>query len=107
MWTVQKKVQCVLWLAKLESVTLVRREYRRVFNEEPPHENNIRRWDRQLKETGSLLDAKRSGRPSLGNEFVEAIKESYLQNPTKSVRTCAQQLGLKKTTVHKVLKKIM
>ncbi|KAJ4436488.1 hypothetical protein ANN_16519 [Periplaneta americana] len=46
---VQRKVQCVLWLAKFESVTRVRREFRRVFNKEPPHENNIRRWDRQLR----------------------------------------------------------
>jgi hypothetical protein len=48
----QRKVQCVLWLAKFESVTQVRREYRRVFDDELPHENSIRRWDRQLKETG-------------------------------------------------------
>jgi hypothetical protein len=43
MAAVQRKVQCVLWLAKFESVTQVQREYRRVFNEEPPHENSIRR----------------------------------------------------------------
>jgi transcriptional regulator GlxA family with amidase domain len=57
---VQRKVHCVLWFAKFESVTQVRREYRRVFNEEPQHENSIRRCDRQLKETGSLLDRQRS-----------------------------------------------
>jgi hypothetical protein len=43
MAAVQRKVQFVLWLAKFESVTQVRREYRRVFNAEPPHESNIRR----------------------------------------------------------------
>jgi hypothetical protein len=40
---VQRIVQCVLWLAKFESVTQVRREYRRVFNEETLHESSIRR----------------------------------------------------------------
>jgi hypothetical protein len=59
MATVQRKVQCVLWLAKFESVIQVRREYRRVFNEEPPHESNIRRWEGQLKEPGSLLNTQR------------------------------------------------
>jgi hypothetical protein len=54
--TIQRNVQCVSRLAKLASVTQVRRECRRVFNEEPSHENNFRRWDRQLKETGSRLD---------------------------------------------------
>jgi hypothetical protein len=61
MATVQRNVQCVMWPAKFESVTQVRPEYKRVFNEEPLCENNIRRWDRQLKETGSLPDKQCSG----------------------------------------------
>src|SRR5258705_10026104 len=105
MWTVQRKVQCVLWLAKFESATKVQRAYRRVFNEAPPHRNNINRWDKQFKDTGSLLDKPRSGRPSVSGESVEAIRESYRRSPTKSVRACARQLHLSKTTVHKVLKK--
>jgi hypothetical protein len=48
--TVQRKVQCVLWLAKFESVTQVRCDYCHLFNEKPPHESNIRHWERQLKE---------------------------------------------------------
>jgi transposase len=105
MLPVKRKVQCVLRLAKFESVTPVRREYRRVFNEEPPHENNIRRWDKKLKETGSLLDKKLSGRPSVSDESVEAIRTSFLRSPRKSVRKCARELGLPKTIVHRVLKK--
>ncbi|PSN35296.1 Fructosamine-3-kinase [Blattella germanica] len=81
MWTPQRKVQCVLWLAKFESVTRVQREYRRVYNEVPPHRNNINRWDKQLKETGSLLDQKRSGRPSVSDESVDAIRDTYLRSP--------------------------
>jgi hypothetical protein len=97
--------QCVLWLAKFVSVTRVRREYRRVFSEEPPHENNIRRWDNQLNETVSLLDKKRSGRPSVSDESVEAIRTNFLRCPRKSVRKCARELELPETTVHRVLKK--
>jgi transposase len=106
MLPVERKVQCVLRIAKFESVTHVRREYRRVFNEEPPHENNIRRWDKQLKETGRLLDKKRSGRPSVSDESVEAIRTNFLRSPRKSVRKCARELGLPKTTVHRVLKEV-
>jgi hypothetical protein len=50
MATVQRKVQCVVLLAKFESVTQERCEYRRVFNEESPYENSIRLWDSWLKE---------------------------------------------------------
>jgi hypothetical protein len=105
MATVQRKVQCVLWLAKFEFLTQVRREYRRVFNEEPPHENSIRRWDRQLKDAGSLLDKQRPGRPSVSDESVENIRNSFIRSPKKSVCKCSRELGLSKTTVHRVLKK--
>jgi hypothetical protein len=76
-----------------------------VFNKEPPHENSIRRWDKQLKETGSLLDKQRSGRPSVSDGSVKNIRRSFIRGPKKSVRKCALQLGLPKTTVHRVLKK--
>jgi hypothetical protein len=89
MATVQRKMQCVLWLAKFESVTQVQREYHSVFNEEPPHESNIRHWERQLKETGSLLDKQCSERPSVSDELVENIQNSYISSPKKSVRKCA------------------
>jgi transposase len=65
---VQRKVQCALSLAKFESVTQVRRVYHRMFNKEPPHENSIHRWDRQLKQMGSLQDKQRSGRPSVSEQ---------------------------------------
>ncbi|PSN48805.1 hypothetical protein C0J52_07040, partial [Blattella germanica] len=53
----------------------------------------INRWDKQLKETGSF------------DESVDAIRDTYLRSPKKSVRACARELQLKKTTIHKVLKK--
>lgn len=59
-----------------ESVTRIRREFHGVLNEELPHENNIRDWDRQLKETRSLLEEKRTGRPSVNDETVEDIRRA-------------------------------
>jgi hypothetical protein len=64
------------------------------FNEEPPHENSIPRCDRQLKETGSLLDKHRSGRPSVSDESVENTRNSFIRSPKKSVHACARELGL-------------
>jgi hypothetical protein len=86
---VQRKVQCVLWFAKFESVTQVQREYRHVFNEEPPHKNSNHRWDRQLKEMGSLLDKQRSGRQSVSDELVENSQNIFIHSPKKSVHKCA------------------
>jgi hypothetical protein len=85
MATVHRKIQRVLWLAKFEYVTQVRRGYRRVLNGEPPHENCIRRWDRQLKGTGNLLHRQRSGRPSVSDESVENIRNSFIRSPKNCV----------------------
>jgi hypothetical protein len=57
-----------------------------VFNEKPQHENSIRRWDRQLKETGSLLDKQHSGSPTISDDSVENIQNSFIRSPKKSVR---------------------
>jgi hypothetical protein len=89
MATVQREVQCVLWLEKCECVTQVQRENLHMFNEEPSHENSFRLWDRELKETGSLLDKQRSGRPSVSDESVENIRNSFIRSPKKSMRKCA------------------
>jgi hypothetical protein len=62
-----------LRLAKFVSVTEVRHEFRHVFNEEAAHKNGICHWDRQLKETGSLVDMQHSGRPSVNDKSVDII----------------------------------
>lgn len=105
MANLQKKVQCVLWFEKFESVIRVQREYRNFYNEQPPHRNNIRRWCKKFKDTGSVQDKKRSGRPPIRNESVELIHDSVIQSPKKSVRRRSLQLGVPKSSVHKVLKK--
>ncbi|GFT41569.1 DUF4817 domain-containing protein [Nephila pilipes] len=83
MRTVQRKVQCVLWLTKFESVTKVQCDYRRVYKEKLQLRNNIIRWVKQLKDTGSLLDKPRSGRPLVNDKSVEAIRKRYLKSPKK------------------------
>jgi hypothetical protein len=55
MWTPQCKVQCVLWLAELKSVTGVQRCARREWNVYRPTCKSIYEWDKTLRETGSLI----------------------------------------------------
>ncbi|PSN41637.1 hypothetical protein C0J52_24806 [Blattella germanica] len=55
MWTEQQKVQCVLWFAKLKSVTSVQRRIRREWNVDPPSRKSIYEWDRTLRDRGSLI----------------------------------------------------
>jgi len=48
MWTPQRKVQCMLWLAELKSVTCVQQRARREWNVDPPTRKSIYEWDKTL-----------------------------------------------------------
>ena len=53
-------------------------------------------------ETGSVLDAVRSGRPRTSAENIERIRQAFSRSPIKFIRTSARELELPLTTVHKV-----
>ncbi|KAG1653194.1 R3H domain-containing protein 2 [Nymphon striatum] len=57
-------------------------------------------------ETGSVMDASRSGRPSiLTEEKLEDISDRLLKSPSKSLRKLSQQSGLSLGLSHKAVKK--
>lgn len=105
MATLPRKIQCVLWFSKFESVIAEQREYRRVYNEKPPRREYIYRWCKKFRETGSLLNKNQTGRPKIGDDTVENIRNSFTRSPIKSVRQCGRELNVSKSTVHRVLKK--
>jgi len=88
MLTIQQKAQCVLWYHELKSPTAVQRKFRSEFGEDPPYTNSIKRWFKKFMETGSILDGKRSGRPSIDEETVDAVRVAFHRGPRKSIRIC-------------------
>ena len=55
-------------------------------------------------ETGSSLDAMRSGRPTTSAENIESVRQAFIPSLMNSIRTVARELELPHTTVvHKVL----
>lgn len=105
MATVQQKAQCVLWLAEFKSVITVQRNFRRVYDTDPPHPNSIRRWYEQFQVTGSINIKKSPGRPRTSDEAVERIRQSCVRSPKKSIARRSLQLGIPKTTIQNVLHK--
>jgi transposase len=75
------------------STDLVQEQFAEKFPETPvPHRNAVRRLIDKFRETGSVLDAERSGRPSeLNDKFFLDISDSMLRNPSKSLRKLAQE----------------
>ena len=81
MLTIQQKAQCVLWYHKLKSLTAVQRKFRNEFGQDPLHTNSIKRWFKNFMETGSILDHKRLGRPSIDKETVDAVHVAFHCSP--------------------------
>ena len=105
MLTIQQKPQCVLWYHKLKSPTAVQRKFRNEFGQDPPHTNSIKRWFKNFMETGSILDRKRLGRPSIDEEIVDAVHVAFHRSPRKSIRVVSNELAIPRSTFHKVLRK--
>ena len=105
MLTIQQKPQCVLWYHKLKSPTAVQRKFRNEFGRDPPHTNSIKRWLKNFMETGSILDGKRSGRPSIDEETVNAVRVAFHRSPRKSIRVESNELAIPRSTVYKILDK--
>jgi transposase len=77
MATVQEKAMCVCHFFETKSVNKMQRRYRTQYGEDPPSDKTIRRWLKQLQETGSVLHRKGTGRPSTSQENVDRIQEVW------------------------------
>lgn len=65
---------------------------------------HIRRIVARFEETGSVLKGKSSGRPQVGQEVVEDLRERMAQSPRKSLSRLSAQSGVPYSTCQKVLK---
>ena len=98
MLTIQQKAQCVLWYHKLKSPTAVQRKFRNEFGQDP-HTNSKKRWFKNFMEIGSILDRKRSSRPNIDEETVDAVRVVFHRSPRKSIRVASNELAIPRSTV--------
>ena len=90
-----EKVQYVTWFAETKLVTIVRRNYRRLYHKTPcTSENSIRSWHKKILDTGRVCDLPRSGRPKLSEESVDIVMEILLLNPQKSIREASTETAI-------------
>jgi transposase len=71
----------------------VQKQFAEKFPQTPvPHRNAFRRRIEKFRETGSVLDAERSGRSfKLNDKKLIDISNSMLRSPSKSLRMFAQE----------------
>ncbi|PNF16254.1 hypothetical protein B7P43_G11654 [Cryptotermes secundus] len=99
----QQKAFCVLEFAKTNAVITVQRAFRRRFGINPPCPKNIRRWVRQLQESGCLCKGKSPGRPRVSEEQVATIRAAFERSPRKSTDRASRELAIPQSTVWRVL----
>jgi hypothetical protein len=92
--TPQELVQCVLWLAELQSFMAVQRHFRTQYGRHPPTRKNFWFWDNKLKTTGSLLCVKSPGKTLISEENVNLIRETFQRSPHKSIYAANLQLQI-------------
>lgn len=105
MFTNQEKAQCVLWYHETRSSTTVQRHFQTTFGRNPPDVKSIKAWYEKFKNTGSVADLPRSGRPRTSADRVEAVRQSFLRSPKKSVRMASRELQMPKSSLHDILHK--
>jgi len=105
--TSQQRSWCVLDFHKTNSVVTVQRAFKLKFNLDPPTKKSILKWHRNLIERGSICDQRKghSGRPSVSEQVVDRVRESFLRSSRKSKRRASRELKVPQSTVSKILRK--
>ena len=103
MFNMQEKAQCVLWFHETNSAVTVQRHFRRKYGRNPPDVKSIKNWYDKFKDTGSVGDLKRTGKPTSSDETVDSVRTAFQRSPRKSTRTASIELGVPKRTVVKIL----
>lgn len=101
----QEKAQCVLWFHETKSPISVQRTFRTSYGRSPPDVKSIKRWYEKFKETGSVEDLPRSGRPSVSEATVDRVRQSFQRSPSKSTRQASRELQIPQASVVKILHK--
>ena len=82
----------------------VQRAWRREYESTPTSDKTIRQTYKRFKETGSIHDLKRDGRPRVRDEVVEAVREHYEENPNSSLRQASREMDIPYERLRKTLK---
>ena len=92
---------------KKNSVVTVQRAFKLKFNVDPPTNKFILKWHRIFIERGCICDQRKgySGQPSVSEQVVDRVRESFLCSPRKSKRRASRELKVLQSTVSKILHK--
>jgi hypothetical protein len=82
----QERAQCVVWFSETKLPITVQRNYRRVFEKDPPDKKTIKDWYDKFLAAWSVLRQSGLGKKRTFDETVEHVMEAFQRSPTKSIR---------------------
>ncbi|KAJ4441977.1 hypothetical protein ANN_11841 [Periplaneta americana] len=77
MATAQERAQAIWWYAETNSVIQVQRNFRRVFQKDPPSRNTIKTWKQHFLATESVVKLHGCGHVRVSEERVAAVRQAY------------------------------
>lgn len=106
--TFDERKSVLKWYFKYENINEVQRQWRNEYQTEPPTRLTIRRIRDKFEAEGCVKDVhkQRSGRPvtvtSPANSHL--VLQQFTRSPQKSVRQCARETGVSRSSVRRILK---
>jgi hypothetical protein len=99
------------WYWKFENVCEVQRQWRREFGTEPPTRLTIARIRDKFETCGTVCDVhkQRSGRRCTATSPASSdmVLEQFTRSPQKSVRQCARETGVSRSSIQRILKRAL
>src|SRR6185437_13072401 len=105
--TVEERIEIVLIVGDGYKTTREAAEiFSRRYPDNPVNQSTVVRLLRKFKQTGSVEDAKRSGRPKTATDEEKQINTLALFNrsPIKSQRKASAEVGISPSSINRILK---
>ncbi|CAM1299642.1 Uncharacterised protein r2_g956 [Pycnogonum litorale] len=94
---------------KYENAVEVQRQFRTEFQREPPTRVTISRIKDKFEADGTVQNVhkQRSGRPRISSNSSqeERVLESFQRSPRKSVRQACREVGISKSSIHRIMQR--
>jgi hypothetical protein len=88
-----------LWFHEMKLPVTVQRNSRREYGRHVPDVKSIEDWYATFKETGNSGDRKRTGRPSVSEEAVGAVRDAFQRSRRKTAPRASHKLRIPESTV--------
>jgi hypothetical protein len=106
--SLQEKIHVVLAYAKFDNFEEVHRQWKNHFSTHAPHRETMAAIVAKFRETGSVEDKPRTGRPATATSsgMLQEIQEFVEKDPQISTREGSSSLGMSQTSYVRALKKL-